>query len=260
MVIRIRASGRSLRGKSIRTWLDLFPQRLVLPPSGHPHSGRINSRVLGKKRLDILGECVCRIDGIEPVGDVAKVGIEFVTIDLSVGNPWIRKVVGNVRLDYDIDIPKASVVGTDVADNRNTTQPVTQILILWDHETTAHSLFCSTIVHVGIEFGKRTKRGNLQCFPYRWHRWCVVLLEMFQDELVLRTIKFFLQATEITLEHRITVGQCSVYKPKGSVSFREHTDKSCFLFTTSRYWCWNCRCLLSMCRRCNTVRLLRWRM
>ena len=69
--------------------LLLFPQRLTLPSfSGHPHCGRVNDRILGKQCLDVLREGVCRIDGVEPVGDVAEVGIEFIGKNSPVSNPW----------------------------------------------------------------------------------------------------------------------------------------------------------------------------
>lgn len=56
----------------------LLPQRLTLPPFGHPHGGRVNDWIFGKQGLDVLGEGVDRIDGIKPVGDVAEVGIKLV--------------------------------------------------------------------------------------------------------------------------------------------------------------------------------------
>ena len=206
--------------------LFLFPQWFVLPTSRKAHSRWVDDWVLHEQILDVLDEGVLRMDGIEPIGDVAQVGIELVAIDLFVRNPLIGQMVRKVWLDYDVDIPKACVVGADITDNSNATQPVSHVLKLGYHKTTADSLFCSTIIHVGIEFGKRTKRGNLQCFPYRWHRRCVVLLEVFQNELVFRTIKFFLQTAEITLKHRITVDQCSVRKPECPMPLGKQTNHS----------------------------------
>lgn len=56
----------------------LLPQRFTLPPFGHSHGSGVNHGIFYKKRLDVLGECVCRIDGVEPVGDIAKMWIKFV--------------------------------------------------------------------------------------------------------------------------------------------------------------------------------------
>ena len=70
----------------------LLPQRFALPVAGHPHRGRGNNRVFREQCLEVLRECVSRIDAVEPVGDVAQMGIEFVGSELTIGNPSIGKM------------------------------------------------------------------------------------------------------------------------------------------------------------------------
>ena len=148
-------------GKRIR----LLPQRFCLPSSGESHCSGINYRILGKKCLDVLCESVSGINGIKPVGDITQMWIKFVTTNLFDGNPQIWQMFWKVGLDYDIDIPKSSVMSTYITDNCNATQPVTHVFKLRNHEATTDSLLCCTIIHIGIKFGKRTKRGDLQCLP-----------------------------------------------------------------------------------------------
>lgn len=127
-----------------------LPQRFLLPPSGHPHCSRVNDRILGKQRFDVLGEGVRRIDGVEPVGYIAEMGIEFVGCELPICDPCVGKSVRNTGIDNYDGIPKTTVVGTDITNNGDATQPTAHVLKLWDAKTTAYSFFCSAIVHIAI--------------------------------------------------------------------------------------------------------------
>ena len=204
----------------------LFPQRFILVPSWKSHCSGAGSGIHLEQSLDVLRESVRRIDAVEPVGDVAQMGIEFVAVNLLVGNPRMGKMTGKVWLDHDVCVPKAGMVGADVTYNSNAPQPVAHILKLWNAKTAADGLLCGTVVHVGVKLGKRSERCYLQCLPYGRHGRCIVFLEMLQDELIFRTIQFFLQAVDIVLMHDRAVCQSRVQKPKGTMTLREYTDEA----------------------------------
>lgn len=207
-------------------YVVLLPQRFTHPSSWKPHRSRIDNGIFHEQSLDVLGEGVGRIDAVEPVGDVAQMGIELVGCYLLVGYPLIWKAIREVGLNHDVGIPKTGMMGTNVTNNCNATEPVAHILEFGDHETTANGFLCSTVVHVGIEFGEYTHRSHFECFPDRRHRRGVIFAEVFQNELVLRTIELFLQFVEVALVHCIAISKCGIHKPKGSMSLREKTDKT----------------------------------
>lgn len=211
----------------------LLPQRFLPPPSGHPHCSRVNHRIFGKQCLDVLGESIGRIDGVEPIGDVAEVGIEFVGSELSIRNPSIGKSSWKAGIDYDSCVPKAGMVGTDVTNDGDTAQPTAHILKLWDAETTADDLLGSTVVHIAVKFGKRSHRCDLHCFPYRRHRRTVVFTEMLLDILVFRAIQLILQVPEITGKQVAVFCQSRVHKPKSAMPFCKdayHSGSYCNLY------------------------------
>lgn len=100
--------------------LLLLPQRLILPSSGESHGGRVNNGVLGEQSLDVLDESVGRIDGIEPVGDIAQVGVEFIRMNVSICNPWQRRSSWKYRHNWETTVPNTGMVGTLVSQNGNT--------------------------------------------------------------------------------------------------------------------------------------------
>ena len=168
------------------TRVVLLPQRLILVSSWKSHCCRVSGRILREQALDILDESVGRIDAVEPVGDIAQMGIELVGYYLSVGYPLIWQAIREDGLNHDVGIPKTGMVGTNVTNDCNAAEPVAHILELRDHETTADGLLGGTVVHVSVELGECTHRSHFECFPDRWHRRGVIFAEVFQNELVLR--------------------------------------------------------------------------
>ena len=205
---------------------NLLPKRFVFPSSGTPHSGGINNRVFGEQSLDVLCESVRRIDSVEPVGDVTEMGVELVTIDLAVDYPWIRQIVGNVWLYHDVDVPETSVMGTDITNNSNATQPVTHVLKLGNHETSANRFLGSVIAHVTVKFGKRSHRGHLHCLPNWGHGGTVIFPKVLQDIFIFRTVEFILQTLEVTCEQSAATCQRRVHKPECSMPFCKQTNHS----------------------------------
>lgn len=104
----------------------LLPQWLTLPSTREAHCSRVNDRVLREQGPDICCEGVRLVNGVEPVGDVAKMRIEFVGSELSIGYPSVGKSAGKAGIDDNSSIPKASVVCTNVTNNGNTAQPYKQ--------------------------------------------------------------------------------------------------------------------------------------
>ena len=62
----------------------LLPQGFALPSTRESHCGRVNDGVLGEQGLNIRCEGARRINGVEPIGDVAEMRIELVGSELSI--------------------------------------------------------------------------------------------------------------------------------------------------------------------------------
>ena len=92
-----------------------MPKRFILPPTGHPHCCRVNDGVLLKQVLDVLGECVGRIDAVKPVSDVAEMWVELVWGNVLIANPRARQASWQTGRNNDVGIPKAGVMGADVS-------------------------------------------------------------------------------------------------------------------------------------------------
>ena len=195
----------------------LLPQRLVFPISGESHSRRINHGVSGKECFNVLCEGICRIDGVKPVGDIAQVGVELVGCDLPYRYPLIWHTCGNAWIDYNVGIPKTSMMSTNVPYDRYASQPTTHIFKLRNHETSADCFLCSTIIHIAIKAGERSHRGDFHRLPDRRHRGLVVLSKVLQDILIFRPFQFFLQTLEVLRKHCITFCKCSIHEPECSV-------------------------------------------
>ena len=205
---------------------NLLPKRLILVPSRKAHCSRINVGILREQGFDVLRECVRGVDAVEPVGDIAEMGVELVGGELPIGYPSIRKAAGETRVDNYNSIPKTSMVGTDITNDSNTAQPTAHILKLWDGKTTADGLFCGTIVHVAVKLGKRTHRCHFHCFPYWRHRRVVVLAEMFLNIFVFRTVQLLLKVSEITGKQIAVLCQCRFHKPEGTMPFCKNANHS----------------------------------
>ena len=195
----------------------LLPQWLILPVSWKSHCGWINNGVIREQSLDIFCEGVGWNYAVEPIGDIAQMGIEFVGRNLSVGYPRTWQASWQAGCNNDIGIPKASVMGTDVSYDGKATKPCTHILKLGNHETTADSFFGSTIIHIAVQSGKRSHGCHFHCFPYRRHRRLVILAEMFLNVLVLRSVQLFLQVSKIACKLVTVFCQRRLHKPESTV-------------------------------------------
>lgn len=96
------------------------------------------------------------MDGIEPVGNIAQVWIEFVTINLPIGNLCMRKTIRKIVLDHDVCIPKSGMMCADVANNCDASQPIAHIFKFWNHKTAAYSFLCGIVTHVAVKFRECT--------------------------------------------------------------------------------------------------------
>ena len=197
----------------------LLPQGFLLPAFRESHSSRIHYGVFGKQGLYVFGKSVARFNSIEPVNDITEMGIKLIWSYLAIGNPSIRETLGEFGLDNYVGIPKAGMMGTNVANDCYAAQPVPHVLELGYHKTTADSLLGGSVVHFAIEFGQGAHRGNFHCFPYGRHGRGIIFPKMLQDVFVFRAIEFLLQTMEITCEHRVTFRQRRFHKPKGPMSF-----------------------------------------
>ena len=198
---------------------SLLPQWFVLPSSWKSHRRRINDGVLREQGLDVLGEGIGRIDAIEPVGNVAEMGVKFVGGNLSVGYPRTWQASWQAGCNNDIGIPKASVMGTDVSYDGKATKPCTHIFKLWDHEASTDGFLGSTVAHIAVKPGKCSHRSHLHRFPYRRHGRFVILAEMFLDVFVFRATQFFLQVSEIASKQIAVFCQSRFHKPESAMPF-----------------------------------------
>jgi len=196
----------------------LLPQWFTLPSTREAHRSRINDRVLREQSLNVLYEGVCGVDGVEPVGNVAEMRVEFIGGYLPVGYPFVGKSVRKIWLDNNVGIPKSSMMGTDVANDSDASQPIAHVLKLGNHKAATHRFFGGTVVHIAIELGKRSHRCYLHRFPYRRHRRVIVLPEMFQNIFIFRTVEFVSQAVEVLRKHCAAISQRGIHEPECSVT------------------------------------------
>ena len=201
---------------------NLLPKRFFLPTSGTAHSSGVNTWVFGKQRLDVLGEGVRRIDGIEPVGDIAEMGIKPIGCDLACYYPLVGHTCWNTGIYYNVCIPKTSMMSADVSNDRNASQPTAHIFKLWNHKTSADSFLCCAIIHITVEPRKCSQRGYFHRLPYRRHRRFVVLSKVFQDILIFRPFQFFLQALEVFCKHCIVFCKCNIHEPECPIPFSKY--------------------------------------
>jgi hypothetical protein len=212
--------------------LSSLPQRFVLPSTRKAHCGRVYDRVFREQGLDVICKGVGRMNRVEPVGDIAEMGIELVWGELPIGYPSVGKPAGEAGVDNDSGIPKTGVVCTDVTDYGDTAQPTAHIFKLRDAKTTTDSFFGSTIDHVAVKFGECSHRGNLHRFPYWRHGWHIVFLEMLLDKLIFRTIQLFLEVSEVSRKQIAVFCQSRVHKPEGTMPFckdANHSGSDCNL-------------------------------
>ena len=205
---------------------NLLPKRLILVPSRKAHCSRINVGILREQGFDVLRECVRGVDAIEPVGDIAQMGIEFVGRNLSVSYPRTRQASWQAGCNNDIGIPKAGMMGTDVSNDGKATKPCSHIFKFWDHKASTHCFLGSTVAHVAVKSRKCSHRSHLHCFPYRRHRRFVILAEMLLNVLVLRSVQLFLQVSEIACKLGTVFRQRRLHKPESTVPFCKDTYHS----------------------------------
>ena len=203
--------------------LFLFPQWLTLPSTRESHCSRVNDRIFREQGPDICCEGVRLVNGVEPVGDVAEMRIEFVGSELTICNPSVGKSARKAGIDDNSSIPETSVVCTNVTNYGNTAQPTSHILKLGNHETTTDGFLGCTVVHVAVKFGQCSHRCHLHRFPYWRHRWFIVLPEMFLYILVFRTVQFFLQVSKITSKQIAVFCQCGIHRPESTMPFCKDT-------------------------------------
>ena len=204
----------------------LLPQRFTLPPSWKSHRGRVNNRIFREQSLDVLRECVGRIDAVEPVGDVAQMGIEFVGSKLTIGYPSIGKATGKAGVDDYNCIPESGMVSADITDDCYAAQPTTHILKLWDGETATNGFLGCAVVHIAVKFGKRSHRCHFHSLPYRRYGRLVILAEMFLNVFVFRAIQLFLQVSEISGKQIAVFCQSRFHKPESPMSFCKKANHS----------------------------------
>ena len=194
--------------------VELLPQRLVLPTSGTPHSGGINNRIFGKQCFDVLCKGVRRIDGIEPVGDIAQVGIEFVWMDISISNPYQRRPSWQYWHNRETTVPNTGMMGAFVAQNGDTGQPTAQNKVLRQTEIPRYKVFCRVVRKVCVEFRQSSERQYLKSFPSRWKFRSVVFRKMLCDEIFLRPLDFPTDMCNIGLETSCVLTEIIVGKPE----------------------------------------------
>ena len=206
----------------------LAPQRFRLPALRTSHSRRIHGRVLRHQCLDVAGERVLRVDGIQPVGDAAEVRVEALSAYRYGVNPWKRHpFLWQHRGERKTLIPKSGVVGTIVPNNSKTFHPTTQKLVGRNLEIVRDMLLYFWITSVLVEFGKSAERCHFQGLPCGRHIRNIVFVKVFLDETFVRAIDFCSQPFKILLEQDWFVCQRLIQKPKWAILHRKMIGDFC---------------------------------
>ena len=191
-----------------------MPQRLILPPSGEAHGGRIDDGIIGEQSLDVLGEGVCGVDGIKPVCDIAQVRIELVWMNVSICNPWLRRPSWQYWHNRETAVPNAGMMGTLISQDGDTGQPTAQNEVLRQAKIPCYKVFCTMVGKVRIEFRQSAECQNLKRFPGRRKLWNVVFSKVLCDEIFLRTLNFTTDMYYIGLETCSIFTEIFVGKPE----------------------------------------------
>lgn len=207
---------------NLYVWMkNLLPQRLILIPSRKAHGGRGDNRIFLKQSLNVLDENVRWINTVEPVADVAQMGIEFIGMDVPINNP--RQCCSSWQNGHNrkTTVPDTGMVGTFVSQNSDAGQPTTQNQMLWQSKILGHQVLCCIVGKVGVEFRNGSKCKDFKCLPCRWILRSVVFRKMLSNEIFLRSLYLPTDMSNVGLETLGIFAESLICKPKRVVVFRE---------------------------------------
>lgn len=206
----------------------LAPQRFRLPPLRTSHCRRVDGRILCHQNLDVAGERVLRVDGVQPVGYAAEVRIETFSARRHTANPCKRHpFLRQHRGERKTLIPKSGVVRTVIPNNSKAFHPTTQKLVGRNQEIVRDAFLYFWITSVLIEFGECAERCHFQGLPCRGHIRNIVFGKMFHDKTFVRTVYFCSKLFKILLEQEWLVSQCLIQKPKWAILHRKMISNFC---------------------------------
>ena len=198
-----------------------LPQRFVLPFLRESHCGSGYCGIPRKQSPDVVCECALGIDGTEPIGYAAELGIKLEGMNVPVGNPRQSGLSRQFGHDGETAIPDTGMVSTLVSQDSEAGEPTAQNEMLRQSEILCHQVFSCVIGKVGVEFRYGAKRQDFKCLPGGREIWRVVFGKMFSDEVFLRTLDLTTYMGNVGLKTLSIFAQGLVCKPERVVHGRE---------------------------------------
>ena len=191
-----------------------LPKRLLSPICRKAHGCGIDVWIAKQKHLQVANEGIACINGIEPVGYAAKVGIQRFVRKREYCNPFTGHHCGGGGLYRICAIPYTGVMGAMVAQSGKTFQPTGQKAMVIQSEIAGHSVLQLRLAEVVEQFRQDTERHNFERFPYRRKVWFGVLAEVFSDISLSGTVHFLANRFQVLIEAVLVDGLRSIHKPE----------------------------------------------
>ena len=211
----------------------LAPQRLRLPALRTPHSRRVNGRIFRQQCLDVAGERVLRVNGVQPVGNTAENGIRLVGNNRYCCYPLIQRTSEHLWHHWQCAVPNAGMVCTIIPQRINCQHPTFKGLVLSNFEVASNLSLCGFIRYVAIQLSKTSKRNKFQHLPCGWVVGESILGLMFFDEFFFSSLQLAFQCGQIFRKPHFVNSQSDVNKPKRTMRQRElvyDTRSQCYFY------------------------------
>lgn len=211
--IQTEKARSAMRGSGIIIGL-LLPQWFLSPMGRKAHGGWVNRGIAEQQELQVTNESVLRVDGVEPVGDAAELGIEGFVWECEIRYP----LIGHRRWRYGLHrirtIPDAGMVGTMVAQGCQALQPTGQESVMVKAKVTSHQVLQFRLVEVVEQLRQNTKRYYFQGLPYRWQVWFGVLVEMLTNVSLTGTPHLFAYRFKVLFKAMLIDCFLCIHKPE----------------------------------------------
>ena len=202
----------------------MIPKSLTLPMGREPHCSSAHCWVVSEESLKLMNESVGSINRIEPVGYTAEECIGCSWYNSCYIYPRILQRWGQLWHHGKHTIPNTGMMGAMVAQYIDGYHPTVQCFRFRYTKTTGDAFSYGCVGKVTIEFSKAAERHQLQHFPSR-RKVCIAIVQrMVLNEVLLRTLQFSFQCSQVLSKLQFVNSQRNIEKPKRTISQREFVN------------------------------------
>lgn len=181
---------------------------------GKAHGGRVNRGIAEQQEFQVADECILWVDGVEPVGYAAELGIERFVRECEICNP----LIGHRHRSYGLygigTIPDAGMVSTMVAQGCQAFQPTGQKSVMVKTKVASHHVFQFRLIEVVEKFRQDTERYYFKGLPYGWQVWFGVLVEMLTDISLTGTSHLFAYCLKVLFKAMLIDSFLCIHEPE----------------------------------------------